>query len=116
VTTVEAPTPDARHNQIVVRTIAIWIGIHVALLAAFGGWTAYAACAGTSAGAGFLGGCGTAVGLIALAIGWLQLIYGVVLGVILLIVRRTAIAQGVFIACAAVVVLYTVLCFGAAAL
>jgi hypothetical protein len=105
--------PDPRHSRIVVRTAAIWVGLHVLLLIGIDAQV-LAECRGSTEPTLF-GGCGANVGLVALAIGWIQLLYGALAGVILLLVHRIAVAQGVFIASAAVAVLFTVLCFGAAA-
>jgi hypothetical protein len=97
------------------RTIVAWVGVHILILVAVA-LPGYTQCTGQSAPASNLfTGCGITVGLTALAIGVAQLVYGVVAGVVLAIGRRTAIAQGLFISSATLAVVFTALCFGAAA-
>ena len=64
----------------------------------------YAGCGGSSS-------CGIGLGLVALAVGWVQLIYGVIVGAVLSR-SRPAISQGVFIGAGAVTLGFTFLCFG----
>jgi hypothetical protein len=78
---------------------------------------AYLDCRGTpQAGGGFSLGCGPSAGLIALLIGLLQVIYGFITGAIMLLTRRTAVGQGMFIGASVVLLLFTGLCFGLAVL
>jgi hypothetical protein len=51
---------------------------------------------------------------VALAIGWIQLLYGGLITLILFIRKNMALGQGVLIGTAAVTFLFTALCFGAA--
>jgi hypothetical protein len=106
------PPHDPNHSRTVMRTIVAWIGVHVLLLVAVG-LSAYTQCTGQPATGGIFGGCGLNVGLTALAIGVAQLVYGVIAAAVLAMNRRTAIAQGLFISAATVVVLFTAVCFGA---
>jgi hypothetical protein len=99
----QQPTPDPRHGRKVLITAGIWIGAHVVLLAAFD-VPIYAGCGGGS-------GCGIGLALVALTIGWVQLIYGVIVGAVLSR-SRPAISQGVFIGTGAVTLGFTFLCFG----
>jgi len=104
------PPPDPNHGRTVMRTIVAWIGVHILLLVALA-VPSYAQCTGQPSN--FFGSCGLNIGLTALAIGVAQLVYGVIAGAVLTLNRRTAIAQGLFISAAALVVLFTAACFGA---
>jgi hypothetical protein len=102
------------HSRTVVTTLAIWIGVHVVLLLGVG-VPGYLECrAPFSTTSSIFGGCGASLGLVALAIGWIQLLYGGVVTLILFIRRSLAVGQGVLIGTAAVTFLFTALCFGAA--
>jgi hypothetical protein len=107
------PAPDPNHSRIVMRTIVAWIGVHILLLVAIG-LPSYTQCGPQVASApNLFSGCGISFGLTALAVGVAQLVYGVIAAVILAVNSRTAIAQGLFISAATVVVLFTAVCFGA---
>ncbi|HEY1293846.1 MAG TPA: hypothetical protein VGJ60_12245 [Chloroflexota bacterium] len=95
--------PDPGHSRKVLITVAIWVGAHLVILAALD-VPMYAGCSGSSE-------CGLGLALTAFAIGWIQLIYGVVTGAVLSR-SRPAIAQGVFIGTATVTIGFTFLCFG----
>jgi hypothetical protein len=90
---------------VVARTLAVWIAAHLALL----GVLALAIyrdpqCRGSD--------CGLTFTLGVAAIVLLQLIYGVIAGVVALLKRRTAVGQGIFIGLAVVTLLFPALCFG----
>jgi hypothetical protein len=107
------PRPrEANYSRVVLIALAAWIAVHLALLAALG-LPAYAACRAGETSSGSLTSCGINLGLTALAIGWIQPFYGVVIGLIVR-PRRTAVAQGIFIGLGVVTMLFTVLCFGGA--
>jgi hypothetical protein len=109
---VDPPRPrEANYSRVVLIALAAWIAAHLALLAALG-LPAYAACRAGETTSGSLG-CGINLGLTALAIGWLQPVYGVVIALVVR-PRRTAVAQGIFIGIGVVTLLFTVLCFGGA--
>jgi hypothetical protein len=95
-------TPDPRHGRKVLITAGVWVAAHLAILAAFD-VPMYATCSGSE--------CGLGLALTALAIGWVQLIYGVIVGAVLSR-SRPAISQGVFIGTGAVTLGFTFLCFG----
>ena len=97
------------------RTIVAWVGVHILILVAVA-LPGYLQCTGQAAPANYLfTRCGITVGLTALAIGVAQLVYGVIAGAVLALNRRTAIAQGLFISAASLAIVFTALCFGAAA-
>ena len=104
---------DPNHTRNVLLALALWMAAHLLLLAAIG-LPAYQTCQrGPPNSTEFLGGCGMALGLTALAVGWLQPVYGVVIALIALRLN-TAIAQGIFIAIGITALLFTALCFGGA--
>jgi hypothetical protein len=103
---------DPRHSRRVVTSIAAWIVLHLIVLLGFG-VPVYTRCLGETTTATVSSGCGVNLGLVALLIGWVQLFYGVIGGLIVAH-WRTAIGQGIMIGSAAVTLLFTVLCFGAA--
>jgi len=114
-----ARQPDAArprsptHGRTVLLTVGAWIAAHLVLLAALA-LPAYLACQRAPPASSLLGsGCGLPLGLTALAIGWLQPVYGVIIAFVIG-GRRTAIAQGLFIAVGATTLLFTVVCFGGA--
>src|ERR1044071_6405167 len=97
-------SPD--HSRRVVTTLLVWIAVGV---------PGYIDCRGqASSSDNVFGGCGVSLGLVALAIGWIQLLYGGVVTLILFIRHRLAVGQGVLIGAAAVTFLFTAVCFGAA--
>jgi hypothetical protein len=106
-------TRAPNHSRLVVTALVAWIAIHVVALLAFG-LPGYVDCRSQPATSGLFAGCGVSVGVIALAIGWIQLLYGGVVALVLFANKRLAIGQGVLIGMAAVTLLFTVLCFGAA--
>ena len=100
------------HTRRVLITIGVWIAIQVVLLLALGGW-AYVDCVSSGDGSQrVFGGCGVNFGLVALTIGWSQLVYGLVVAAIVWFRKYAAVTQGVLIGMAAVVLLFTALCFG----
>lgn len=100
------------HSRRVLITIGVYVASQVLLLLALGGW-AYFDCATQGDGSrGVLGGCGVNFGLVALTIGWAQLVYGLVIVAIVWFRKFAAVTQGVLIGMAAVVLLFTALCFG----
>jgi hypothetical protein len=102
----------ADQSRRVLSALGIWVGAHVLLLAALA-IPGYVECQGSPPSSNNLfGGCGIGVGLTALAIGWLQPIYGVVGIIVAFRTHRTAIAQGLVIGVCAVTLLFTALCFG----
>ena len=111
-------SPAARHTQvagsgqIVWLTALAWIAAHLVLsgILALPGY--YACRAGTSYGNSAMY-CALPFGLTVLAIGGVQLLYGLVLGFILLAAnpRARALAPGIFIGTSVVATLNTVLCF-----
>jgi hypothetical protein len=107
---VRARTRDPKHDQTVLLAIAGWFAAHVLLLALLGG-PAYVQCQGSPA----FPGCGAGLGLTALSIGWVQLVYGLPVAFIVR-GKRSAVAQGIFIGTGVVSGLFTVLCFGSAIL
>ena len=108
-------TEQARTDQSrrVVITLLIWIALHVLLLIAVG-VPGYAECRAGSTPQSGIFTCGSSLGIIALAIGWIQLIYAAVIALILFTRKQNAIGQGVLIGMAAVTLLFTALCFGVA--
>jgi hypothetical protein len=97
---------------VVITTIGIWIAAHVVLLAIVG-VPVYADCAGSGVATNdTFGGCGVSVGLAALAIGWIQLAYGLIGAVIVYATGHHAVSQGLFIAAPIVAFAFTLLCFG----
>jgi hypothetical protein len=109
----DARRRDPRHDQAVLRTLAVWIGVHLLLVAAIGG-PPFVACQSREQATNLFGGCGQNLALIAAVIGWIQLIYGLVAGAIILLRgKHMAVGQGIFIATSAVAILFTALCFGA---
>jgi hypothetical protein len=114
----EQPSPAARprdpnHARTVLLSLVAWMAAHLLLLAAIA-LPAYQSCQrDPQTSTDFLSGCGMGLGLTALAIGWIQPFYGVVIA---LIVQRqhTAVAQGIFIAIGVTALLFTALCFGGA--
>ena len=103
-------TRDPKHDQSVVLAIAAWFGAHVVVLALVGG-LAYVQCQGSTV----FPGCGAGLGLTALSIGWVQLVYGLPVAFIVR-AKRPAVAQGIFIGTGVVSGLFTVVCFGSAIL
>ena len=101
------------HSRRVVTTLIVWIGLHVLLLVGVG-LPGYAECRSGSAPQSGIFTCGSSLGVIALAIGWIQLIYGGVIALVLFVRKQMAIGQGVLIGMAAVTLLFTALCFGVA--
>jgi hypothetical protein len=115
---VEQPSPgprprDPNHTRNVLLSLVVWMAAHLLLLAAIA-LPAFQQChLDPQTSTEFLGGCGIGLGLTALAIGWIQPFYGVV--VALIVQRRsTAVAQGIFIAIGVTTLLFTALCFGGA--
>jgi hypothetical protein len=111
-----AEEPRARpanpfHSRTVVRTVAAWLGVHLLALVILG-LPGYLSCTSAS-GSGDIFGCGGSFGLIALLIAGAQTVYGLIGGVIL-IRYKAAIAQGVLIGTAIAVFLFTAVCFAAA--
>ena len=98
-------TPDPMHGRKVLITAAIWFGAHLVILAAVD-VPMYAGCSSSSSSE-----CGLGLALTALAIGWIQLVYGLITGAVLSR-SRPAIAQGVFIGTGMVTLGFTFLCFG----
>jgi hypothetical protein len=100
------------HGQLVGRTIAIWVLVHVLLVAVLGG-SGYVQCRGSAPSTG--AGCGVGLGLVTLAIGWIQAVYGLLAALILTRRGRTAIGQGLVIASSVLALVFTGVCFAAAA-
>jgi hypothetical protein len=96
----------------VLTALGIWVGAHVLLLVVLA-VPGYAECQGGPPSSNNLfGGCGIGVGLTALAIGWIQPIYGVVAIIVAFRRHQTAVAQGLVIGVCGVTLLFTALCFG----
>jgi hypothetical protein len=91
----------------VLLSLGGWMAAHLLLLAAIA-LPAYQACLRAQQS------CGTELGLTALAIGWIQPFYGIVIALILRR-RQRAVAQGILTALGVTTLLFTVLCFGGAA-
>jgi hypothetical protein len=103
------------HSRVVVTTFVIWTALHVLLLLGLG-LPGYLDCRGQpDSTRNVFGGCGISLGLVALGIGWIQLLYGGLATLVLFIRRNMAVGQGVLIGAAAVTLLFTALCFGATA-
>ncbi len=108
----EPRSRDPRHGQIVGLTIAIWILVQVGLALALG-LPDYLSCrqAGQPA---HPTGCGVNLGIVFVVVGFGQLLYSAIIALIAYRLRPP-VAQGILIAMSIVVVLFTVVCFGAAA-
>jgi hypothetical protein len=87
--------------------MAIWIAAHLVLLGVVG-VPGYLDCRMPARE-----GCGSTVSIIALVIGWGQLVYGLIAAGIVALVKRTAVAQGILIGTTVVTFLFTAVCFGA---
>ena len=103
------PARDPQHSQIVLRTIGIWIVAHIVIALAFG-LPGLVSCQPSSG----IGSCGVSLGLVFFLVGLVQVVYGAVAAAVLFR-SRPAVAQGMLIALSIVVVLFTVVCFGTAA-
>ena len=102
----------AQQTRQVLTALGVWVGAHVVLLAALA-VPGYVDCqSGPPSSNNLFGGCGIGVGLTALAMGWIQPIYGVVAIIIAFRRHHTAVAQGLVIGVCAVTLLFTALCFG----
>ena len=99
---------DPRHTRTVLLTIAVWVlaAIVVALVIGLPGYTSCKSSSGYT--------CGLNLGLSFFIVGLAQLVLGGIAAA-LTFRTRAPISQGVLIAMSAVVVLFTVVCFGATA-
>lgn len=97
----------SNHGKIVLLSLVVWLAAHLLLLGALA-LPDYRACQSVRDST-----CSLSVGLTALAVGWIQPFYGVVIALIVQR-RHTAVAQGIFIAIGVTTVLFTALCFGGA--
>jgi hypothetical protein len=104
--------PEPNQNQLVIACSMIWIFANVGLVLVLG-LPGYVECQNSGQTAPAFGGCGVNLGLTFLGVGVAQLAYGTVASVIALQFRK-AVAQGILVGMGAAVVLFTVLCFGAA--
>lgn len=102
------PPRDPKHTRIVVVTIAIWILGNVAIALAIG-LPDYVSCRAPTQGAA---SCGLGLGLTFLLVGVAQAVCGAVAAVIATRIRPP-VAQGILIGLSMVLVLFTVVCFGA---
>jgi hypothetical protein len=97
-------------TRVVLITVAVWIVAHIGLALGIG-LPAYVSCRATGATGTFLG-CGASLGLTFVGVGSVQLVYGLIAAVIAVRFRR-AVAQGILIGMGTVLVLFTIVCFGA---
>lgn len=103
----EPPPRDPKQTQIVLVSIGVWIVANGAIALALSLPT-YVSCRR------FSSNCGLNLGLVFLLVGVAQVVVGVLAGLIALRIRQP-VAQGIFIGLSIVLVLFTVLCFGATA-
>jgi hypothetical protein len=107
-----AAPPEPSQNRLVIASSLIWILANIGLVLVLG-LPGYIGCQQSGQTTSGFGGCGVDLGLTFLGVGIAQLAYGIVASVIAYRFRK-AVAQGILIGMGAAVVLFTVLCFGAA--
>jgi hypothetical protein len=103
---------DPNYNRTVLVTAIAWVLANAAL-AVLVGLPGYLQCRQRPPVGGF-GGCGMNLGLVFLAVGGVQVVYGAIGGVVAARFSQPA-AQGVLIGIAAVFLLFGALCFGVTA-
>jgi hypothetical protein len=106
----EPGAAEQAQTRVVLITVGIWIAVHTVLALGIG-LPSFVDCRG-SGSSGAVGACGLGLGLTFLSVAVVQVIYGLIAALIVYR-RRRPVAQGILIGLSSVLLLFTVLCFGA---